>query len=66
MSKSFFNKLGLESYLFSETYLFQKKKIQRKRLVLQISMVSVEHVSSSKSDKKCPIHKTLKENCESV
>lgn len=28
-------------------------------------MISIEYVSSSKSGKNLPIHKTLRENCES-
>ena len=68
MSKSFFNKLGLETYLFYETFRNKsilETKYKQKWLVLQISMISVEHIASSKSDKKFPIHKTLKEICES-
>lgn len=46
-------KLGLESYLFWDT------KYIEKRGVVQICMISIEHVSSLKSDKNFPIHKTL-------
>lgn len=59
MSKSYFIKLALESYLKFPSILRNITKYAEKRLIAQISMISVEHVSSSKSDKNFPIHKTL-------